>query len=138
MENLPHFFKDSIKNESAIKLPKTFAAVVDTRDIGKSAAALLSSNGEGHNEKYYEMNGPEVLTGDQMAKTLSSVLGKEIKYTELPKDAWKAFPAAIVEIFEYVSEKGQNAIPFTQDVKNLTGQNGSFEQFVRDHQDSFK
>ena len=36
-------------------------------------------------------------------------------------------------MFEYMVDKGKNAYKFTDDVKKLTGQHGTFEQFVIDH-----
>ena len=36
-----------------------------------------------------------------------------------------------------MSEAGKNAIPFNQDVKELTGQHTTFEQFVIDHRSSW-
>ncbi len=111
--------------------------MVDTKDIGRSAAACLATNGDEHNGKYYEMNGPEILTGKEMAEILSKVLEKPIKFIELPNDATKHYPPPFAQLLDYMIEKGKDALPFTQDVKNLTGQNGSFEQFVRDHKAEF-
>jgi hypothetical protein len=39
----------------------------------------------------------------------------------------------INEIFEYMDENGKSAIPCTQDVKNLTGQHTTLEQFIKHH-----
>jgi len=80
MENLLWGLKKSLKTESAITLPNIHIAMVDTRDIGKSAAACLAANGEGHHAKYYEMNGPEMLGGEELARVLTKVFGKPIKY----------------------------------------------------------
>ena len=75
MENLLPGLKASIKTHSALNLPKLVCAMVDTRDIGNSAAACLAVNGEGHHAKYYEMNGPEMLDGDFMAQVLAKIYG---------------------------------------------------------------
>lgn len=140
MENLlaPHV-KQAAKSDSAFRFPKVYVPMVDTRDIGKSAAACLAAqNIEQHNGKHYQMNGPEMLTGEDIARVLSKQLGKPIQYQETPKDMLRKFmPEAIAQIFDYMIENGKEAVPFTQDVKNLTGQNASFEQFIRDHKDFF-
>ena len=76
MENLLPGLKASIKTQSTFNFPKLICAMVDTRDIGKSGAACLAAHGEGHHGKYYEMNGPEMLDGEFMAKVLAKVFGK--------------------------------------------------------------
>ena len=95
--------------------------MVDTRDIGKSGAACLAAHGEGHHGKYYEMNGPEMLDGEFMAKVLAKVFGKSkrnyiyfkslkfkinhqkgksIKYNELPRDKLRSvMPEGFLIIF---------------------------------------
>ena len=60
-------------------------------------------------------------------------IGKEIKYNEIPLENLKSMPLGVYQIYEYMVHSGKNSIPFTHDVKNLTGQNGTLEQFVIDH-----
>lgn len=141
MENWlnPHI-KDSIKTKSSVNFPKIYVATVDTRDIGRSAAACLAaSNIEQHNGKKYEMNGPEILSTEDVVKAFSKVLGKELTYNDAPtREMLKStLPPPIAEIIEYFLDEGKSATPFTQDVKNLTGHNITFEQFLNDHKDFF-
>ena len=76
MENLLPGLKNTVKSQSAFFLPLLVCAMVDTRDIGKSGAACLAVSGEGHHAKYYEMTGPEILSGEDYATILSKVFGK--------------------------------------------------------------
>ncbi len=79
------------------------------------------------------MSGPVRIGGKEMAATLSKVLNKEIKYKPLPDEAAKKgsqFNALLLE-------KGPDVVPLSNDVKNLTGQNRTFEQFVQEHRDEF-
>ena len=46
-------------------------------------------------------------------------------------------PPPVVQIYEHMVDGGKTAIPFTDDVKRLTGQHGTFEQFIIDHKDYF-
>ena len=46
-------------------------------------------------------------------------------------------PLAIVQMYEHMIDNGKSAIPFTDDVKRLTGQHGTFEQFIINHKDYF-
>ena len=139
MENLLNpQVKQSI-SQSTFNYPKVYLPMVDTRDIGKSAAACLGAcNIDKHNGKKYEMNGPELLSSEEIAKIIGKVLGKEIKYQEAPKDILqKNMPEVLWQAFEYMIDNGKQAVPFTQDVKNLTCQHGSFERFLIDHKSYF-
>ena len=134
MENfLSHI--DKIKAEGVFSSANTLSPIVDTKDIGKSAAACLAStNIDEHHKKFYEMNGPQMLSAQQIAEHFSKALGIEVKYKEILKDDLKnVMPTAVAQIFEYMVEAGKDACPFTDDVLKLTGQNGTFEQFLKDH-----
>lgn len=140
MENLlMDNVKQSVNKDSAFMYPKMYVPMVDTRDIGKSGAACLSSSSiDQHHGKKYEMNGPEILGSDDVARIMGKVLGKSIQYRELPREMiGKVMPEPVAQLFGYIADNGKQAVPFTQDVKNLTGQNGSFEQFLSDHKSFF-
>jgi uncharacterized protein YbjT (DUF2867 family) len=53
-------------------------SAVDTRDIAEAAAIALTC--DGHLGKTYNLNGPEVLSGEKIASIWSGLLGKEIRY----------------------------------------------------------
>jgi uncharacterized protein YbjT (DUF2867 family) len=137
MENLLHMLPASVKSESTVKLFNCHTPYVDTRDIGMSAAACLSTDGRAHDRKHYEMSGPELLTGEQVTQTLSKVLGKELKYVEMPRQALAHFPKPLADLMNYVLDEGKSAVPFGDDVRKLTGQAHTLEQFFRDHKNSF-
>lgn len=113
--------------------PKYCVPMVDTVDIGKSAAACLSAIDQNeHCGKYYSMNGPRYLSGEDVAKYISTCLNRQIKYKELTKEEYhKIMPEGVAQVFDYLEEMGEKAIPLKEDVKNLTGQNGSFEIFLK-------
>jgi len=133
MENfLPSVSK--IKAEGVYTSVFMHAAIVDTKDIGKSAAACLTSKSiSEHHGKHYEMNGPELLTSQDIANHFGKALGMQVTWKEIPKEALTFMPPPVAEIYAYMAEVGKDAAPFTQDVKTLTGQNGTFEQFLKDH-----
>lgn len=134
MENfLSHV--DKIKSEGVFRHPAINVALVDTKDIGKSAAACLTStNIDEHNAKCYEMNGPELLTSQDIANHIAKALGIQVNYVEVPKENIKnVMPAPVAGTFEYLVEAGKDAAPFTDHVRKLTDQNGTFEQFLKDH-----
>jgi uncharacterized protein YbjT (DUF2867 family) len=59
---------------------------VDIRDIAEATAIALTS--DGHLGKTYNLNGPEVLSGPEVASIWSGLLGREIRY---PGDNMDAF-----------------------------------------------
>jgi uncharacterized protein YbjT (DUF2867 family) len=63
-------------------------AFVDARDVGEAAAIVLSE--PGHENRAYELTGREALTYRQVARALSDVLGREIRYVDpAPWSFWK-------------------------------------------------
>ena len=136
MENLPYMFRNSLKNESAIRFADYPIVPVDTRDIGKSGAACLA-NPENHYGKCYEMHGPETYTGQKFADLFTKIIGRPITWIKVTEEDAKKMPLAMYEIFQHFSTHGEKATPYTDDVKKLTGQWGTFEKFVHDHMSEF-
>jgi uncharacterized protein YbjT (DUF2867 family) len=138
MENLLHMVSTSVKNESAVKFVQCHIPFVDTRDIGKSAAACLATDGKVHDRMHYEMSGPEMLSFEDVAWRLSELLGREIKYVEQPREIVKHMPKPVADLMNYVLDEGKTAVPFSDHVKKLTGKAHTLDQFLRDHINSFK
>jgi uncharacterized protein YbjT (DUF2867 family) len=85
----------SILGRGAVVLPMGDARIssIDIGDIGEVAAAVLT--GEGHEGKAYSITGPESLSMADVAKCLSEVTGKPIRYIDVPPaDANKAWLAS--------------------------------------------
>jgi len=132
MDNLGHALGQIKSGGDTFNFPKCNVPFVDTTDIGRSAAACLASNNiDEHNEKIYSMNGPELFTGEAIADCISNIVNKKIKYIETPKDAYHKFmPEGVAQIFDHFGEMGKNAAPFTNDIKQLTGQNAYLNDFI--------
>jgi uncharacterized protein YbjT (DUF2867 family) len=58
-------------------------------DVGVAAAAVLA-NPEPHIGKVYDLTGPQSLTMTQFAQEFSGVLGRTIKYVDVPPQIWEA------------------------------------------------
>jgi nucleoside-diphosphate-sugar epimerase len=56
------------------------ASLVDARDVGAVAAATLTE--AGHEDTAYDLTGPAALTYGDVARTLTAVLGREIRYAD--------------------------------------------------------
>jgi uncharacterized protein YbjT (DUF2867 family) len=131
----------TIKKESAVYFPGGTSqfAPVDTRDVAAVACtALLSSTHEGHG---YELTGPELISIDDMASILSGVLGKAIKYVDIPETTWgeqmlwygvaKYVVDGLVETFGLI-RKGRFAY-LTDDIAQAGKQAHNFESWCREH-----
>jgi uncharacterized protein YbjT (DUF2867 family) len=113
--------------------------MIDVRDIVDSAFAVLT--GSGHEGKTYVLTGPAAISFHDVARTFSDVLGREVKYVNVPGEAAlksmtaMGMPEWIArgygELMEGFSSNFANSV--TKNVEKLTGHPArSFEQFVRD------
>jgi uncharacterized protein YbjT (DUF2867 family) len=136
----------TIKAQGAFYLPLRDArqSLVDVRDIATVAVAVLT--GSGHTGKTYEITGPQSLSMNDVAATFTKVLGRPIKYVDLPADAAKdgmlkagmpAWNAAAVTDLYGVFATGQYART-TDTIEKVTGKKPiTFEQFVREFAPAF-
>jgi uncharacterized protein YbjT (DUF2867 family) len=121
------------------------ASFVDTRDIASVAAEALT--GAGHEEKVYTLTGPAALGIADVALILSGVIGREIKYIDVPESAardgmlqagmpkWQV--EAIMELHAINKQSRWNAV--THDIEKVTGAPPTdFTQFARDHTEKFR
>jgi len=113
--------------------------MIDVRDIADSAFTTIT--GDGHEGKSYILTGPEAISFNDVAKTFSKVLDKEIKYVNVPGEVslqamvgmgvpeWIA--KGYLELSEGFSENFANST--TKNVEILAGHPArSFDQFVKD------
>lgn len=79
---------DMVKN-GTIEMPEENAAVsyLDARDVAEVVAGLLVDAGD-HANKLYALTGPEGLTQAQVAEQIGKAAGIEVKYTEIPEEAY--------------------------------------------------
>jgi uncharacterized protein YbjT (DUF2867 family) len=136
----------SIRERGEFYLPLRDArqSLVDVRDIAAVAVAVLTEGG--HEGKTYEITGPASLSYADVAAILSKVLGKTVRYVDVPPEAakqamlasglseWNA--TAVTELYG-VFATGRYART-TDAVERITGKRPiSFEQFVRDNAAAF-
>lgn len=150
----PHVFMQnvlaqaaSIRSRGEVRSPAGDAAVprIDTRDIAAASAAVLT--GSGHEEKRYTLTGPAPVAWQEVADTLSDVLGYAVRYVaESENDAWHRLHGsgqppwlvgAQLSLAEYQREGGGTDV-VTDTVERLTGRPArTFRTFVADHADRF-
>ncbi len=113
---------------------------IDTRDIAAVVVKCLRERG--HESKVYELTGPESLTQAEMAARTSAVLGRTIRYVDLPVEEFQrglvaaGWPDALARDFAgfsaWVRAQGKPA-PVLPTGTDLLGRLRTFDEFVRDH-----
>ena len=114
-------------------------AMIDARDATDAAVAILT--GSGHEGKTYVLTGPASISFHDVASAFSKVLGKEVQYVKVPREAliesmlgmglseWTA--NGFAELMEGFIEGFADAT--TDNVALLTGHPArSFETFAQD------
>lgn len=112
-------------------------APIDARDIARVAARVLA--GPGYAGQAFELTGPEALSWEQAAETLSGVLGRPVRYVRISdeqlrqslmeKGFTEEIAAAWVEVHRYVR---RNPSTVTTSVRDITGREPvSFAEFCR-------
>lgn len=84
MQNLL-LYKDQLK-QGALPLPIHNGSFnpIDVDDIGKAAQKILADCNQ-HKGKWYNLTGPEAMTGQEMADICSKALGSSIKWQDIPR-----------------------------------------------------
>jgi uncharacterized protein YbjT (DUF2867 family) len=136
----------TIKGQGAFYLPMGDArqSLVDVRDIASVAVRALT--GPGHEGRTYDLTGPEALSYGDVAEILARVLGRPVRYLDVPPGAaldsmlaggmpgWNA--RALSEL--YGAFAGGTYERTTDAVERTTGARPiPFEQFARDHVAAF-
>lgn len=80
-------FIDMVMN-GTITLPAgdTAEPFVDVDDIADVVVAALTE--DSHDGEVYEVTGPRLMTFNEVAKTLSKAMGREISYVDVPHEAF--------------------------------------------------
>ncbi|MBT1706102.1 SDR family oxidoreductase [Chryseosolibacter indicus] len=138
--------------KSIVNDGKFFAAVgnapisaVDIRDIANVAAQVLTN--AGHENKIYNITGPEALTHYQMAAFFSEALEKDVHFIDVsPDDMRRAlnkahFPSWQVEglLEDYAHYARGEAAEISSAVEDVTGAKPhSFRDFCHDYSALFR
>lgn len=79
-------FRDSIVHQGKFfgAIGEARVSMVDTRDIARVAVAALTE--PGHEEKTYDLTGPEALSHRDLAEKLSVALGRTIEFVDVPSE----------------------------------------------------
>jgi uncharacterized protein YbjT (DUF2867 family) len=144
MQNFINYFPP---RDGVIYLPwgNGKASFVDARDIATVAARALTH--EAHKNKIYMLTGPAALSIDEVARTLSQVAGREIKYVDVPESAARdaMLNAGMAEwqvdlLMElHAINKQSRWSTITSDVHEVIGKPPiDFSEFARHYADKFR
>ena len=115
-------------------------AMIDPRDVGAAAAAVLTT--AGHDGRTYVLTGPEAISYARVATELSAATGREVAFVDVPDDAaWQqltasGMPEAVAGVIValYGALRAGAAEQVTTAVESLTGRRPrDFATFARDH-----
>src|SRR5260370_35899198 len=87
VENIVAYNAPSIRSEGAFFASMGDATVryLDVDDIALVAVKAL--RGGAHAGKTYELNGPEAISNQELAKRISKVTGRTVNYVDIPESA---------------------------------------------------
>jgi uncharacterized protein YbjT (DUF2867 family) len=135
-----------IKEKGVVNYPGGTGKIapIDPWDVAAVARVVLTSSG--HEQKGYELTGPELLTFGDMTKILSDVLGKPIQYLE-ESDADFVHDLLQAHLPQYVADGLASTFSYvrmgdfahlTDSVEKLTGvKPRTFKQWCQEHKTSF-
>ena len=88
-QNVVAFFAPTIRTQGVFynSMRDAKNSLLDVRDIAAVAAKSLA--GGEHAGKIYELNGPEAINYTELAKKISKVALREVRYVDIPMDAQK-------------------------------------------------
>ena len=115
-------------------------AMIDPRDVGAAAAAVLS--GAGHEGQSYLLTGPRAITYDEVAAGLSAATRSRVEFVDVPGDAacqamiGDGMPGFVAEqiVAMFARLRQGMATQVSPDVEALTGSAPrDFASFATDH-----
>jgi uncharacterized protein YbjT (DUF2867 family) len=146
MQNFVGQMASDIKNEGVIAQPASDAAIsfVDTRDVARVAAHVLTS--DGHAGQIHDITGPRALSYDEVAAAFSTGLRKPVRFVGLSdaeartrmlrRGLSASYADTLIEVSRAYRNGGAETISPT--VRALTGRNPiSLQHFVADHRDAY-
>jgi uncharacterized protein YbjT (DUF2867 family) len=144
MDNFHAYWVSGIRSDGKIYFPGGDARVsfIDARDIGESAAALLTQGG--HSGEGLTLTGPEALDHSQAAEKLSAATGRTIQYVDVDPQDFKQgmVHGGLTEEFADVlvqltgSVRAGYAAPVSPAVGELLRRDPiSFDQYARNYRD---
>lgn len=147
MQNLADVHADGVRARGEIAVPagRGRSAFLDVADVGHAAAAVLRDP-QAHAGRGYDLTGPEALTFGDIARTMTEVLGRDVRYrpVSVPRFVARELRAgrpasmALVMSALYTVQRLGRAAPVSPDFERLTGRAaGTLSGYLRRERDRF-
>jgi uncharacterized protein YbjT (DUF2867 family) len=147
MVNTIEWWAATIKSQGAVHFPggKGRVSPVDPRDVAAVACKVLTRSG--HEGQTYELTGPELLTIGDMVQIIGKVLGKRLRYVNVPvflAAIWLrrfGLPRYVVQgLVETLGALRRSEYAYVTDAVERVGQRQPrrFEMWCRDHVTAFQ
>jgi len=146
MQNFVNFMAPTIRSQHALYtlIPDSPFNHVDTRDVARVAAAVLTRGG--HDGRAYTLTGPRSFSYRDAAATIGSVTGTQVEVVALGESDLRAgmkangipdYYADLLVDLDRWYESGKADL-VTSSIRDVTGREPTtFEQFVRDFAGTF-
>jgi uncharacterized protein YbjT (DUF2867 family) len=140
MENFINFYPPGQDGNIYLPWGQGACSFIAGADVAAVAATALTSGG--HENKAYELTGPEAFTIGQAAATLGEVSGRKVSYVDVPEAAAKkamlglGLPEWMVDAMMELHgiDKAGYAAQVTDTVRKVTGRDPiRFAEFARQH-----
>jgi uncharacterized protein YbjT (DUF2867 family) len=131
-------------NELALPFGSGKTSPISAADVARAAAAILDDPAS-HIGKIYDLTGAESTDGEHYARVFSEVLGRPIRYRDVPVAQWSdgirkaGFPEHVVKHLSAMADLTKNGRydRMTDTLYTLTGQAPmNMRQFVKLHADA--
>jgi uncharacterized protein YbjT (DUF2867 family) len=137
---------DQIRTDGVVRWPYGGAArsLIHERDIAAVAARALTR--DGHVGAKYVLTGPAAVPQAEQARTIGEVIGRPVRWEELPPEvarqhllaAW-GDPGFVDGALAYWATLVTEPEPVTHTVEEVTGAPArTFREWVHDHADEFR
>ncbi|WNG54985.1 SDR family oxidoreductase [Archangium gephyra] len=145
MDNFINFYPPGKDGNIYLPWGQGACSFIAGSDIAAVAAAALTSSG--HENKAYNLTGPEAFTIGHAAATIAEVSGKKANYVDVPEAAASramldmGMPAGLVDAMMelHAIDKAGYAGEVTDAVQKITGRAPmTFASFARQHAASWK
>jgi uncharacterized protein YbjT (DUF2867 family) len=147
MQNVGSHFASTIRSQNAFysSLGSARMSYIDVRDIAVIAAKVLTM--DIHGGKTYELNGPEALSSGEVAAKISRLVGRSVRYVDIPFEAQRksllglGMPEwqvnALLELQEYYTQGNGGQVDGL--VEKLLGRPAiRMDQYLAENADSFR
>ncbi|RKN43468.1 NAD(P)H-binding protein [Micromonospora endolithica] len=137
---------DQVRAGDVVRWPYGRAArsLIHERDLAEVAVAALTS--DGHAGAVHLLSGPEVLTQEEQVRTIGRVLGRDLRWTEMPREEARSMlaeafadPTYADAVLDGWAAFSRQPEPVTDTVARITGHPArTYAEWVADHADAFR